>query len=58
MKVHTSNYSVQGFTSSVEERELAPLARASNIPLACDLGSGSLVNLSDYGLPREPMRVT
>jgi L-seryl-tRNA(Ser) seleniumtransferase len=55
MKVHTSNYSVQGFTSSVDERELAPLARASNIPLACDLGSGSLVNLSDYGLPPEPM---
>jgi len=55
MKVHTSNYSVQGFTSSVDERELAPLARASNIPLACDLGSGSLVDLSDYGLPREPL---
>ncbi|HEY4039400.1 MAG TPA: L-seryl-tRNA(Sec) selenium transferase [Burkholderiaceae bacterium] len=53
MKVHTSNYAIEGFTSSVGERELAAVARASNIPLACDLGSGSLVDLSKYGLPRE-----
>jgi L-seryl-tRNA(Ser) seleniumtransferase len=55
MKVHTSNYAIEGFTSSVGERELATLARASNIRLACDLGSGSLVDLSYYGLPREPL---
>jgi L-seryl-tRNA(Ser) seleniumtransferase len=55
MKVHASNYAIQGFTSSVGERDLAELARESNIPLACDLGSGSLVDLSSYGLPREPM---
>jgi L-seryl-tRNA(Ser) seleniumtransferase len=55
MKVHTSNYSIQGFTSSVSERELAPLTRASGVLLACDLGSGSLVDLSNYGLPREPL---
>jgi L-seryl-tRNA(Ser) seleniumtransferase len=55
MKVHTSNYAIEGFTSSVGEHELAALARASNIRLACDLGSGSLVDLSSYGLPREPL---
>jgi L-seryl-tRNA(Ser) seleniumtransferase len=55
MKVHTSNYAIEGFTSSVGERELAALAQASNLLLACDLGSGSLVDLSKYGLPREPL---
>jgi L-seryl-tRNA(Ser) seleniumtransferase len=55
MKVHTSNYAIAGFTSSVGEAQLAPLAQAAGIALACDLGSGSLIDLSAYGLPREPM---
>jgi len=55
MKVHTSNYAVQGFTSTVSERALAPLAHAHGVPLATDLGSGSLIDLSAYGLPREPL---
>jgi L-seryl-tRNA(Ser) seleniumtransferase len=55
LKVHTSNYSIEGFTSSVGEVELAPLARAAGVALACDLGSGSLIDLSIHGLPREPM---
>ena len=54
MKVHTSNYAVQGFTSSVSEAALAPLAHAHKILLATDLGSGSLVDMSRYGLPKEP----
>ncbi len=53
MKVHTSNYAIQGFTQSVEIEQLAPLARAHNVPLAVDLGSGTLVDLAGYGLPRE-----
>lgn len=55
MKVHTSNYSVEGFTKAVNEAELADIGRELNIPVIADLGSGSLVDLSLYGLPREPM---
>jgi L-seryl-tRNA(Ser) seleniumtransferase len=53
MKVHCSNYAITGFTNSVELPQLAPLARSRNIPLAVDLGSGTLVDLTQYGLPHE-----
>jgi L-seryl-tRNA(Ser) seleniumtransferase len=55
MKVHASNYAVQGFTAAVGEAELAGLARAHGVLLATDLGSGALVDLARYGLPREPL---
>jgi L-seryl-tRNA(Ser) seleniumtransferase len=54
MKIHTSNYQIQGFTKSVTEAELATLATAKGIPLATDLGSGSLIDMELYGLPYEP----
>ncbi len=54
MKVHTSNYAVQGFTATVAETELAALAHEHGLPFIVDLGSGTLVNLEDYGLPHEP----
>ena len=55
MKVHTSNYAVQGFTASVDESTLSGICHARGVPLATDLGSGSLVDLAHYGLPREPL---
>ncbi len=54
LKVHTSNYRVEGFTSSVAARDLAPLARAHGIPLVDDLGSGTLADLAGFGLGYEP----
>ncbi|MBC7132437.1 MAG: L-seryl-tRNA(Sec) selenium transferase [Roseovarius sp.] len=53
MKVHTSNYRVQGFTRETTVAELAPLAREAGLPLIDDLGSGTLVDLSQWGLARE-----
>ena len=55
MKVHTSNYSIEGCTKAVDEAALAEIGRELNIPVVADLGSGSLVDLSQYGLPKEPM---
>lgn len=55
MKVHTSNYSIEGFTKAVDEAALTEIGRELNIPVVADLGSGSLVDLSQYGLPKEPM---
>jgi L-seryl-tRNA(Ser) seleniumtransferase len=54
MKVHPSNYAVQGFTKSVSAAELVPLARARGLPVIEDLGSGTLVDLETWGLPHEP----
>lgn len=55
MKVHTSNYSIEGFTHSVDETELVQIGKVLDTPVVADLGSGSLVDLSQYGLPKEPM---
>ena len=54
MKVHTSNYTIEGFTAAVDEKKLAQLCRESRIPFTVDLGSGTLVNLEEFGLPHEP----
>ena len=54
LKVHTSNYRIQGFTAEVGRAELAAIADEGECPLMHDLGSGTLVDLSRYGLQREP----
>ena len=54
LKVHTSNYRIEGFTAEVPAPALATIAREGGVPLVYDLGSGTLVDLSPYGLGREP----
>ncbi|MFT3731552.1 MAG: L-seryl-tRNA(Sec) selenium transferase [Hyphomicrobium sp.] len=54
LKVHTSNYRILGFTKEVVASELAEIAAAAQIPLMHDLGSGSLIDLSPFGMQREP----
>ena len=54
LKVHTSNYRIQGFTAEVGTAELSAIAKEAGVPLAHDLGSGTLVDLAQYGLQAEP----
>jgi L-seryl-tRNA(Ser) seleniumtransferase len=54
LKVHPSNYRIQGYTAEVSAAELAAIAGEANVPLINDLGSGTLVDVSRYGLKNEP----
>ncbi len=54
LKVHTSNYTIHGFTAAAPMAKLAALARDHAIPFVEDLGSGSLVEFERWGLPHEP----
>ena len=55
LKVHPSNYKIVGFTTTPEIGEITELGKRYGIPTMEDLGSGSLINLTKYGLPHEPV---
>jgi L-seryl-tRNA(Ser) seleniumtransferase len=54
MKVHTSNYRIVGFTAEVSLEELVSIGRRHGLHVIEDLGSGSFVDFTPYGLPGEP----
>jgi len=54
LKVHTSNYRILGFTSSVALDELVRIGNEKDIPVVEDIGSGVLLDLSKYGIEHEP----
>ena len=55
LKVHPSNYRIEGFTAEVEIEELVALGRQHGIPVVHDLGSGCLVDLASRGIPGETL---
>ncbi|MDE2484814.1 MAG: L-seryl-tRNA(Sec) selenium transferase [candidate division NC10 bacterium] len=55
LKVHTSNFRIQGFANQVSVAELASLGEKAGLPVVEDVGSGALVDLSQLGLSKEPM---
>ncbi len=55
LKVHTSNYKVVGFTAEVTLEQLVAIGKKHRLPVMEDLGSGALIDLSKYGLPKEPL---
>ncbi|MCG8684351.1 MAG: L-seryl-tRNA(Sec) selenium transferase [Desulfobacterales bacterium] len=55
LKVHTSNYKIEGFTASVSLKDLAAIGGEHNIPVMEDLGSGTLIDFGPFGMPAEPL---
>jgi len=54
LKVHTSNYNIVGFTSNVALTELVELGNKHRVPVMEDLGSGTFIDFSRYGMKKEP----
>jgi L-seryl-tRNA(Ser) seleniumtransferase len=54
LKVHRSNYNVIGFTAEVSLREMVELGAGHGVPVMEDLGSGTFIDFSKYGLVKEP----
>ena len=55
LKVHPSNYKILGFTATPSMEALTELGAQHSIPTMEDLGSGALIDMTAYGLPREPL---
>ncbi|HEY1951895.1 MAG TPA: L-seryl-tRNA(Sec) selenium transferase [Gemmatimonadaceae bacterium] len=58
VKVHRSNFAIEGFTSDVSVERLAFIASEHGLPIIHDLGSGLILPLDDYGLSGEPTAAT
>ncbi|PLY07117.1 MAG: L-seryl-tRNA(Sec) selenium transferase [Desulfuromonas sp.] len=54
LKIHTSNYRIVGFTEDVSSSQLVEIGREHQLPVMEDLGSGMLLDMTPFGLPREP----
>ena len=55
VKAHWSNYAITGFTATVDDATLAQIAHGHGVPYMVDLGAGALIDLTAYGLPKEPL---
>jgi L-seryl-tRNA(Ser) seleniumtransferase len=54
LKVHRSNFTIEGFVAEASVAELRPITQAAGVPIIHDLGSGLLISLDDFGLTGEP----
>lgn len=54
LKVHTSNFKISGFVESTDNLSIAKLGKEKNVITMEDLGSGILIDLSKYGITKEP----
>jgi L-seryl-tRNA(Ser) seleniumtransferase len=54
LKVHQSNFNMNGFVHQAEVKELKKLGKRYNLPVIVDLGSGTFLNTKDFGLKHEP----
>jgi L-seryl-tRNA(Ser) seleniumtransferase len=54
LKVHQSNFNMDGFVHQAEVKELKKLGEKYNLPIVEDLGSGTFLNTDDFGLKHEP----
>lgn len=54
LKVHTSNYKILGFSEEVDIEDLSILGKRYDIPVIEDIGSGTLIDFSKYGITKEP----
>ena len=54
LKVHASNFRIEGFSAAADEAALGALCHDHGLPFVVDLGSGALIDLATLGLPHEP----
>ena len=55
MRVHPSNFSIEGFTEEVSLPDIVKAAETNDLPVIDDIGSGSLIDSSQFGLTHEPL---